>query len=271
LDDKSGLVVILIGIVFVAAVNGHDLVAHLVGVDFCVDLVRFDPQLGLVEFAVPSVVIVGSLVEFVGVSLLLIQMEKGYSYRLEKHALNLLIVGPVLWVIGSIHNLCQFYERSNSHVQILQKCVQIPFLMGSLLFLVGGFFNRHNVFSHMILAKSWIWLCIFGSLLFFMGGLLNILKVFKMHQMDGIRLEKLRGGALERLIREREGKVPLILNDDSRRRRRFLAEDDPPLPQTPVIASTSYKEVEAPRPQPQPSALATPYKDVLIRGSSQEA
>ncbi|ONK66492.1 uncharacterized protein A4U43_C06F8760 [Asparagus officinalis] len=240
------LYIILIGIVFVAAVNGHDLVAHLVGVDFCVDLVRFDPQLGLVEFAVPSVVIVGSLVEFVGVSLLLIQMEKGYSYRLEKHALNLLIVGPVLWVIGSIHNLCQFYERSNSHVQILQKSVQIPFLMGSLLFLVGGFFNRHNVFSHMIL-------------------------VFKMHQMDGIRLEKLRGGALERLIREREGKVPLILNDDSRRRRRFLAEDDPPLPQTPVIASTSYKEVEAPQPQPQPSALATPYKDVLIRGSSQQS
>ena len=82
-------------------------------------------------------------------------MEKGYRYRLEKHALNLLIAGPVFWVIGSIHNLCQVYERSDGHVQMLQKSVQIPFLMGSLLFLVAGFFNSHDVRGSMMLVNLW--------------------------------------------------------------------------------------------------------------------
>lgn len=45
----------------------------------------------------------------------------------------------------------------------------------------------------------------------FIGGLANAVKVFKMQQIDGLRLEKLRGGAQERLIREREGHSPLIL------------------------------------------------------------
>lgn len=80
-------------------------------------------------------------------------MEKGYNDRLEKHAMNLLIAGPVFWVISSIHNLCQVYERANGHVQILQKGVQIPFLMGSLLLFVGGFFNRHDVYGSMLVVN----------------------------------------------------------------------------------------------------------------------
>lgn len=58
-------------------------------------------------------------------------------------------------------------------------------------------------------AKSWVWFCVFGSLLFLIGGLVNLLKVYKMQQTDGLRLEKLRGGAQERLSRHREGRVPL--------------------------------------------------------------
>jgi hypothetical protein len=34
-------------------VNAHELVAYLAGLDCCVALVRFDPQLGLVELLVP--------------------------------------------------------------------------------------------------------------------------------------------------------------------------------------------------------------------------
>lgn len=256
LEDKSGLVVLLIAIALAVAVNAHDLVAHMAGIDYCVALVKFDPQLAFVEFSVPVVYMIGSVLGFTGILLLLIQMEKGYSYRLEKHALNLLIAGPVFWVIGSIHNLCQVYERLNGRAQMLQKSVQIPFLMGSLLFLIGGFFNRHNVNVMMLRAKSWIWLCLFGSLLFFIGGLFNVVKVFKMQQVDGVRLEKLRGGALERLIREREGKAPLILEENGRRQ---LEEE--PRPQPPVL-STQYKEG-------QPPVNSTPYKDVLVGGSSQ--
>lgn len=73
------------------------------------------------------------------------QEERGYGYlKLEKHAVNMLIAGPVLWVVGSIHNSCQIYERADAHVQILQQSVHIPFLMGSLLFTVASILNAHE-------------------------------------------------------------------------------------------------------------------------------
>ena len=56
----------------------------------------------------------------------------------------MLIAGPVLWLIGSIHNSCQIYERADGHVQILQECVNIPFLLASLLFVVATIINRRE-------------------------------------------------------------------------------------------------------------------------------
>ncbi|CAK7324118.1 unnamed protein product [Dovyalis caffra] len=47
-------------------------------------------------------------------------------------------------------------------------------------------------------------------------GLTNVVKVFKMQQIDGVRLEKLRGGSQDRLIRGREGHAPLILAEETR-------------------------------------------------------
>lgn len=74
-----------------------------------------------------------------------LQEEKGYGYyKLEPHALNMLVAGPLLWVLGSIHNSCQIYERADSHVQILQQSVHIPFLTSSLIFLVGAILNAHE-------------------------------------------------------------------------------------------------------------------------------
>lgn len=52
--------------------------------------------------------------------------------------------------------------------------------------------------------------------MFFIGGLANVVKIFKMQQMDGTRLEKLRGGAQERLVQGREGQAPLILEEERR-------------------------------------------------------
>lgn len=89
-------------------------------------------------------------------------------------------------------------------------------------------------------GRTWIWLGIFGRLLFFIGGLANVIKVFKMQQIDGLRLEKLQGGAHDRLIHEREGRVPLILEDHQRRRIRQV-EEVKVLPAP--AASTSYKDV----------------------------
>ncbi|KAJ7965387.1 putative Polypyrimidine tract-binding-like protein [Quillaja saponaria] len=248
-EPKSGLILLLIALALIIIVNVHDLVAHLAGIDYRLPLMEYDLQLALVEFAVPVVQAVGSLLLFLGILFLFIREEKGYGYfKLEKHALNMLVAGPILWVLGSIHNSCQIYERANGHVQILQQSVQIPFLMGSLLFMVGAILNNREQAAGSIhhglelFSTTWIWLGIFGSLLFFVGGLTNVVKVFKMQQIDGLRLEKLRGGAQERLVHEREGQVPLILEDHRRRAR----------------------QVEEPKVVLPAPTLPTPYKDVLI-------
>ncbi|XP_048325514.2 uncharacterized protein LOC107414567 isoform X2 [Ziziphus jujuba] len=133
-EPKSGLVLLMIALVVIMMVNLHDLLAHLAGIDYRLTLMEFDIQLALVEFAVPLLQALGSLLFFLGVLFLFIQEYKGrVQSKLEKHALNMLIAGPVLWVVGSIHNSCQIYERADGHVQILQQGVHIPFLTGEVL------------------------------------------------------------------------------------------------------------------------------------------
>ncbi|KAH7855018.1 hypothetical protein Vadar_020329 [Vaccinium darrowii] len=251
-QPKSGLVILLIALALIIVVNVHDLVAHLAGIDFRLTLMGFDTQLALVEFAVPLVQAMGTVLFFLGILFLFIQEEKNYGYfKLEKYTLNMLIAGPVLWVLGSIHNSCQIYERADGHVQILQQSVHIPFLMGSLLFLVGAIINykeQTGLIHHglELLGRSWVWLGIFGSLLFFVGGLANVVKVFKMQQINGIRLEKLRRGAQERLDRERENQMPFIPDEQQRRIKRPADH----LEEGKLLAA-------APTP-------TTPYKDVLV-------
>jgi hypothetical protein len=83
---------------------------------------------------------------------------------------------------------------------------------------------------------TWIWLGIFGSILFFVGGLINVVKVYTMQQIEGLRLEKLRGGAQERLSQEREGQLPLIIEEQRTRQRQ--AEEAGLVP-----GPTPYKDV----------------------------
>ncbi|CAK7324114.1 unnamed protein product [Dovyalis caffra] len=244
-EPKSGLALLLIALLLIVVVNLHDLVAHLAGIDYRLPLMGFDTQLALVEFAVPVVQALGTSLSFLGILFLFIQEYKGSygHFKLERHALNLLIAGPALWVLGSIHNSCQIYERANGHVQILQQSVHIPFLMGSLLFLVASILNIReqagwNHHGLNLLGKTWVWIGIFGSLMFFIGGLTNVVKVFKMQQIDGVRLEKLRGGAQERLIGERDGHAPLILEEERRRKR--IAEETRAAA---LPAQTPYKDV----------------------------
>ncbi|KAL4284025.1 hypothetical protein GQ457_16G025210 [Hibiscus cannabinus] len=222
-EPRSGLVLMLIATGLIILVNIHDLLAHLAGIDYRFTLMGFDPQLALVEFSVPLVQILGSLLFFLGILFLFIQAEKGYGgWKLERHALGMLIAGPVFWVVGSVQNSCQIYERADAHVQILQQSVHIPFLIGSVLFMVGAILNareQSGVVHHglQLLGKKWVWLGICGSLMFMLGGLTNVVKVFKMQQMNGIRLEKLRGGAQDRLIEGRDRQVPLIIDERQRK------------------------------------------------------
>uniref|UniRef100_A0A6N2K9P1 Myb-like domain-containing protein n=2 Tax=Salix viminalis TaxID=40686 RepID=A0A6N2K9P1_SALVM len=211
-ETKPGLSLLLIALLLIAVVNLHDLFAHLAGIDYLFPLMGYDTQFALVEFAVPVIQALGALLSFLA-----------------------------LWVLGSIHNSCQIYERADGHVQILQQSVHIPFLIGSSLFFVGSILNirdqagwgRHGLG---LLSKTWVWIGIFGSLMLFIGGLTNVVKVFEMQQIDGVRLEKLRGGAQERLIRERDGHAPLIQAEERRGKR--------------AAGGTR--------------AAPTPYKDVLV-------
>ncbi|KAM6586639.1 hypothetical protein CsatA_009244 [Cannabis sativa] len=269
-EPKSGLVLLLIALVLIATVNFHDGLAHLASYDYRFSLMEYDVQLFLVEFFVPLVQAIGSILLFLGILFLLLQEEKGYRYmKMEKHGMNMLIAGPVLWVVGSIHNSCQVYERADGHVQILQQSVHIPFLIGSILLTVASILNarEHALAGQLfhglqLLGRRWIWVSIFGSLFLVIGGLMNVVKVFHMQSSsDGgrIRLEKLRGGAQERLFQERDGQVPLILEEEEdrqshRRRRRQTSPRDNGQP----------KIIFPPSPVPVP----TPYKDILLGPST---
>ncbi|KAG6489948.1 hypothetical protein ZIOFF_051230 [Zingiber officinale] len=208
---EAGLAVVLVALAVLALVNAHDLVAHLAGVDFRLGLIRYDLQLALVELAVPLLLTAASAVTFLGILFLLIQDEQGAAE-------NMLIAGPLLWLVGSIHNACQIYERTDGVTQILQAGVSVPFLMGSLLFFVAGVFKSQAVSygskdrrQSLALGRIWCWLCTSASLLFLVGGLANVAKVYRMQQREeGLRLEKLRGGAQERLFRDREGRIPFL-------------------------------------------------------------
>ncbi|KAL6620786.1 hypothetical protein ACP70R_035925 [Stipagrostis hirtigluma subsp. patula] len=212
---RAGLAVAAVALAGVAAVNAHDLAAHLAGVDWRVGLALYDAQLGLVELLVPALHAVGCVLGVVGMAMLVSQGEgAGYSHRKEKHAANMLLAAALLWLLGSVLNSCQVYERADGRAQLLQSSVQVPLLLGSLLFLVAAVLNRRGGVSR----RSWAWLWLAGSALWLAGALCNVLKVFMMHQSDALRLEKLRGGAQERLSRDREGRVPLNWEEAARRR-----------------------------------------------------
>ncbi|KAL6609463.1 hypothetical protein ACP70R_039432 [Stipagrostis hirtigluma subsp. patula] len=219
----AGLAVAAAALAGVAAVNAHDLAAHLAGVDWRVGLALYDAQLGLVELLVPALHAVGCVLGVVGMAMLVSQGEgagsSSYSHRKEKHAANMLLAAALLWLLGSVLNSCQVYERADGRAQLLQSSVQVPLLLGSLLFLVAAVLNRRRVPGEQAAQGGrWAWLWPAGSALWLAGAVCNVLKVFMMHQSDALRLEKLRGGAQERLSRDREGRVPLNWEEAARRR-----------------------------------------------------
>ncbi|XP_075494361.1 uncharacterized protein LOC142531961 [Primulina tabacum] len=269
---RYGLVLAMIGLLIILLVNVHDLVAHLAGIDYRLPLMELDLQLGLVEFAGPLVFAIGTILFFLATLFLFIQAGKRYDYnKLELHALNMLIAGPVLWLLGSIHNSCQIYERADGTVQILQESVHIPFMMASLLFLVGGIINSREQIGYDrrgldLLGESWIWLCVSGSILLFLGGVANVLKVFEMQHGSEPRLEKLRGGAQDRLVRIREGQVPLI-GEEQQRQHRPIARDEgqPRERQVPPVREEQWRQQRpAAVEEGQSGVTTTPYKDVLV-------
>eukprot|EP01018_Ginkgo_biloba_P021640 Gb_02049 [translate_table: standard] len=219
-DSRPGLIILMVALLLIIAVNLHDLFAHLAGIDFRLPIIKLDWQLGLVELATPFVQTIGAILSFVGLLLLFLQTSRGESFHHKywKHATNLLVAGPAFWVLGSIHNAFQVYERANAQLQAMQKAVYLPFLIGSILYLISSIVNLERTSKrnsrHKVTAT---WLAILGSGVLVLGGLVNLVKVLKEQQTNG-HLEKLRGGAHERLVREREGRRPLLSEEHMRKR-----------------------------------------------------
>ncbi|EEE64862.1 hypothetical protein OsJ_19719 [Oryza sativa Japonica Group] len=163
----------------------------------------------------PALHVAGCVLAVVAMAFLLSQGER------ETHAANTLLAAALVWLLGSILNSCQVYERADGRAQLLQSSVQVPMLLGSLLFLVGAVVNRRRRPEPPVLVgRSWAWtMCVLGSVLWLVAAVFNMGKVFVMHQSDAPRLEKLRGGAQERLSRDREGRLPLNWEEAARSRR----------------------------------------------------
>lgn len=212
-NSTAGLWLILVGLVCIFAANVHDLYAQLAGFDFRLPLVTLDPQLALIEIAAPLVQCIGAIVYFIG-AVLLLRLARGdfdtfdQTVDVAAHANNLIIAAPALWLLGSIHNAFQVYESAGTQVQVMQKAVTIPFVLGSTFLLVAAIVNTvawpvKAWHSAMTLAVAF---AIVGSALLLIGGVVNVIRVIQLQQVEhlGGTAEKLRGGAQERLIDERE-------------------------------------------------------------------
>jgi hypothetical protein len=116
---RVGLAVAGMAQAIAAGVNAHDLWAHLVGVGWRVGLALYDVQLGLVELFVPALHAAGCVLAAVAMALLLV-----WDGGREKRAASMLL----LWIVGSVLNACQGYERANARGQLLKAGVQVPLL-----------------------------------------------------------------------------------------------------------------------------------------------
>ena len=79
-EAKSGLVVLLIGLGLIIVVNIHDLAAHLAAIDYQIRLMELDGQFLFVEVMVPVVHAVGSLLLFIAILFLVLQVRCHQNY-----------------------------------------------------------------------------------------------------------------------------------------------------------------------------------------------
>ncbi|KAL3679050.1 hypothetical protein R1sor_022006 [Riccia sorocarpa] len=212
-NPTSGLWLILVGLVGVFVANIHDLYAQLAGFDFRLPLVTLDPQLALIEIAAPLVQCIGAIIYFLG-GVLLLRLARGdfdsfdQTVDVAAHANNLIIAAPCFWLLGSIHNAFQVYESAGAQVQVMQKGVTIPFVIGSTFLLVAGVNNAVHwpERAWRPAARVSVSYAIVGAAFLLIGAVVNVVRVIQLQQIEqlGGTAEKLRGGAQEALVHERE-------------------------------------------------------------------
>ncbi|EFJ32669.1 hypothetical protein SELMODRAFT_270578 [Selaginella moellendorffii] len=212
-NSKLGLILALTGSILIFLVNLHDLYAHLAGVDFKLELLKVDPQYILVEIAVPVVTALGSFLVFLGLLFLLLTAKGRYSHHtrntLAVHGLRMLIAGPALWLLASIHNIFQLYERASLGVQAYERGVTVCFVIASTLLLCGGVIGLPYwpKTVERRLQSNATWFAILGAALLVLGGIVNLMRISTLQRLEregpGHGGEFLRGGAQESLNRMR--------------------------------------------------------------------
>ncbi|KAI5058353.1 hypothetical protein GOP47_0026523 [Adiantum capillus-veneris] len=201
----TGLIFLSIAVCVIILVNLHDLGAHVGGIDFRLDLLGYDPQLALVEIGAPLVYIIGGVLYLIALIFLLKSKSLVVGGR-ERAALELLIAGSVCWVLGSLHNACQVYNRSSATLQLFQKAVYLPLLVASILFLVSSVLWFKS-WPHFVLVGTpqygAIVIAIIAAVLVVVAALINILRVLYLRRFgEGhpyAPLDILRGRAHEEL------------------------------------------------------------------------
>ncbi|KAI5014384.1 hypothetical protein ZWY2020_055774 [Hordeum vulgare] len=178
----AGLAVAGVALAVVAAVNAHDLGAHLAGVDSRVGLARFDPQLGLVELLAPALHAAGCVLAIVGLALQLFSKvrrqvrEARDAFATARCSIWLgARLMPNVWRASAVLHSASGPgppRRCSSSSAVLHRRGE-PTLPGE--------------------SERWISLC--GSVLWVAGALFNVLKVFVMHQSDACGGDGRRAGS----------------------------------------------------------------------------
>lgn len=86
---------------------------------------------------------------------------------------------------------------------------------------------------------------------------MNVVKVFNFVQITGLRLEKLRGGAQDRLLEEREGYLPLVVEEERIRKMEAYEASNRAKPRGHLVSEARAAEAVI-------ESSPTPYKDVLV-------
>ncbi|KAH7290417.1 hypothetical protein KP509_30G047800 [Ceratopteris richardii] len=219
-EAHPGLILLAIAICLIILVNLHDILAHLAGIDFRLELLSYDPQLIFIEIAAPLVYVIGAVLYLIAIVFML-QSKSLVQGRKEQAAVQLLVAGSVFWVLGSIHNACQLYSRSSPLVQFLQKAVYQPLLIASTLLLIGSVLWFKG-WPNFILARSAqygaITIGIIAAALMVLGAIINIFRVLYLRRLVGsyahAPLDTLWGRAHEELEAASTSRLQPLLEQD---------------------------------------------------------
>lgn len=92
------------------------------------------------------------------------------------------IIGSFLFLIGSCINVMQIVQAGSINTLQLMNATAISFALGSMLFIVASIpyaWSEINIHDHNIILSYIAWEYIIGSLLFFIGGVFNCFRSYQ--------------------------------------------------------------------------------------------